>query len=379
MTVAPASPRIRVLWLIKGLGPGGAERLLVSIAGAADHHLFDYHAGYLLSSKDQLVAELEGEGVTVHRFGSDRRGDLRWLLRLWRLLRTEGFDVVHVHSPFLAVIARVLVRGGLGRRRPTLIYTEHNVWSAYGRPTRWANCLTYGLDDVHLAVSEAARQSVGRRWRDGVEVVVHGIPIQQVAAQAAAREASRFELGITPDQVVIGTVANHRREKDYPTLLAAARTVLDSAESVQFVAVGQGPLTKAIEAEHRRLGLGDRFRLLGYRDDAVRVMAAADVFTLSSIQEGYPVALMEALALGLPVVATNVGGISDAIHEGLEGELVPPGRPDLLARAVLRMVQDPSRRAQTGRAARERALEFDVQRAALSIEKVYLNSAASKG
>jgi glycosyltransferase involved in cell wall biosynthesis len=126
-----------------------------------------------------------------------------------------------------------------------------------------------------------------------------------------------------------------------------------------------------ILAEYERVGLGQRFRLLGYRPDAVRILAGCDVFILASHYEGFPVALMEALALGRPVVVTAVGGIPDAVTDGREGFLVSPGHPDELADAVLRLAKDENLRAQMGDAAYQRGTEFDIRRAVRRIEMVY--------
>jgi glycosyltransferase involved in cell wall biosynthesis/ribosomal protein S18 acetylase RimI-like enzyme len=364
---------LRVLWMIKGLGPGGAERLLVSMAADIDRDAVALEAAYLIPHKDQLVPELKAAGVVTHCLEGTRLSDPRWIARLRRLVRNGHYDIVHIHSPAVAALARPALRFQTGRSRPRLVYTEHNLWPSYGVPTRWANRLTYGLDDLHLAVSDSVKESVSRRWRPSVEVIVHGVPVAAVARRAAERDEVRAELGFGPDDVVAGIVANHRADKDYPTLLRAAAQI----PGVSFVAVGQGPLTAQIEADHRALGLGDRFRLLGYRPDALRVMAAFDIFTLSSTAEGYPVALMESLALGLPVVATAVGGVVDAIRPGIEGDLVPAGRPDLLAAAIERLATDPSRRSLMADACRLRAQDFDIQRAAARTGAVYQSLAGS--
>ena len=134
--------------------------------------------------------------------------------------------------------------------------------------------------------------------------------------------------------------------------MEAARIVVDRLPSVRFVAVGQGPLEDEVRAWHEASGLGDRFVLTGYRADARRVMSAFDLFTLSSEHEGLPVAVMEALALGLPVVATAVGGLPEAVVDGVEGRLVPPHQPDLLADAIIAVAEDPALRARMSGARR---------------------------
>jgi glycosyltransferase involved in cell wall biosynthesis len=137
------------------------------------------------------------------------------------------------------------------------------------------------------------------------------------------------------------------------------------------VAVGQGPLEEEMRALHAKLGLGDRVLLLGRRDDAVQVLAACDVFTMASDNEGLPVALMEALALGLPVAATAVGGIPGAVTDGVEGILVPPKDPEALADAIATITADTALRMAMSDAARRAGERYDIRIAARHIEQLY--------
>lgn len=361
--------RLRVLWLIKGLGPGGAERLLSSFAQASDLTRFDYEIAYLLRAKQALVAELEGHGVATHCL--DARGRISWAMRLRRLLIARPVDIVHMHSPLAAAVTRLVVRSLPRSVRPRLVSTEHNVWPSYATPTRLANALTFGLDDAHIAVSNQVRRSVPARWRDGVEVVVHGVPLDEARAQRPRREEARAGLGVGPDEILVGTIANFRADKAYPDLLRAARKALESGLPLRFVAVGQGPLDAEIRRDHAELNLGDSFRLLGYRPDALFVLAGCDIFVLASLREGLPVAVMEALAIGLPVVATDVGGVADALADSGCGVIVPPGRPDLLAAAIIRLGADDELRASMAQKAVERGDAFDIIPAVRRIESLY--------
>ena len=352
--------RIRVLWLTKGLGPGGAERLLVSFAARADRALFDLRAAYLLPHKDHLVQALDDLDVPSTCLYGGRIGDPRWLGRLRHLVREDGIDVVHIHSPLVASQARLALRALPRRNRPDLIGTEHNVWSSHHPATRWANRLTLPLEDVTIAVSEQVRESMPPRLARRTEVIIHGVDVAAIGARRSERSDARAELGIRPDEVVVVTVANLRSNKDYPTLLRAARRLIDQGLPVIFLSVGQGPLASEIEEEHKHLELGDRFRLLGYRDDPVRVLEAADVFCLASRYEGLPISMLEALAVGLPVVATRVGGVPSVVTEGREGLLVEPGDPAALANAISRMVPKEARAAYAAAAvARSRDFHID--------------------
>ncbi len=371
----PIRARLRVLWLIKGLGPGGAERLLVH--QAANRGDVDYQTVYLVPAKDQLVPELEALGVPCTCLGHGGNADLRWLARLRSVVRDQRIDLVHVHSPWPAGPARLSIRA-LGPRRPRIVYTEHNRWAQYATATRWANRLTFGTNDLSVAVSEGVRDSMTPRAARRTRVLVHGIDLDRVTGRSTGRAAVRAAWGIDDDTVVVGTVANLRREKAYPDLLAAAARIAPTSP-VRFVAVGQGPEQASIEALHDELGLGDRFVLLGYQPDAVGLMAGFDMFVLASHHEGLPVALMEAQAVGLPVVATAVGGIPEAVTDGVHGRLVPPGQPALLAEAIEDLAADASLRARYGAAARTQVSRFDMGVATATLETWYRQLVMGEG
>jgi L-malate glycosyltransferase len=372
-----AGPRkpIRVLWLIKGLGPGGAERLLTMLAEVRDRSSFEYEAAYLLRVKSDLVAELESRGVAVHCLDGHTEWNLGWAGRLRRLLLARRFDVLHLHSPYVAGVARIVVRSLPRARRPAVVSTDHVPWSGYALPTRVLNAATFRLDDEHIAVSPAVASSIPGRYRERTRVVEHGIFVDRVRSLRVDRERVRAQLGVRPEELLITTVANLRHQKGYPVLLRAARRVLDAEPHVRFAVVGQGPLEGDLHSLHSELGLGERFRFLGYREDAARVVAGSDLFVLTSHYEGLPLALMESLALGVPVVATDVAGIRDAVREGRDAILVPPGRPAELAAALLTVVGDPDLRHRLAEAGAGEADRFDIRRASRQIEGAYRDMA----
>ncbi|MEX2458689.1 MAG: glycosyltransferase, partial [Actinomycetota bacterium] len=160
MSAAPGEGRpARVLWVIKGLGPGGAERLVADIVPRLDRDRFDTEVAYLLPWKDHLVPSLRDAGVEVHCLEVHSHRNVRWPSRLGRLVDGR-FDLVHAHLPFAAIGARWAVRRIPAARRPALVYTEHNVWERYRGPTAWANARTFGWNDRVIAVSQAVRASM---------------------------------------------------------------------------------------------------------------------------------------------------------------------------------------------------------------------------
>jgi glycosyltransferase involved in cell wall biosynthesis len=380
VTAGPSRPR--VLLLIKGLGLGGAERLLADVVAHRDRSRFDYEVAYVLADQRALVPALEASGVLVHRLGARASTDLRWTARLRRLLVEGRFDVVHAHLPYSAAVGRLVVASLPRRHRPRLVYTEHSLWNKAAILTKALNAVTIGLDDALLVVSDAARDALPARLRGRAQVVVHGIdrtPFEElIETRPAQRVQVRAELGLDDGEVLALTVANLRGEKGYDTLLGAARHLAEAGSPARLVSVGRGPLDASLRAARDAAGLTDRVQFLGLRTDVHRLMAGADVFVLPSHQEGLPVALMEAMSAGLPVVATAVGGVPGVVRDGVEGFIVPPGRDDLMADALERMVRDVELRTRMGVAARERSAQFDVARAVHVIEDTYTRLLAER-
>jgi len=347
----------------------------VDVAANRDRHAFDYEVAYVLRPEDALVPAMEATGVPVHCLGAGGNADLRWVPALRRLLVDPGFDIVHFHLPYAAAVGRLAVASLPRARRPLVVYTEHSLWDRTARPVKLLNRATIGRDQALLVVSEAARSALPAPLRARARVVIHGVDLsasaQVLEDRAAIRRQVREELGVPGDDVLVVTVANLRAEKGYDVLLGAARRVADAGAPVRFAAVGRGPLREELEAAHRSLGLGDRFRFLGQRADVLRVLAGADVFVLASRHEGLPVALMEATSLGLPVVATAVGEVPSVVRDGQEGVIVAPGRDDALAEAVLRLASDGALRERLGRASLERSAMFDIAGATKEIEGIY--------
>jgi glycosyltransferase involved in cell wall biosynthesis len=358
-----------VLIVIKGLGRGGAEQLLVSGAPYLDRGRYRYRFAYLLPWKDSLVGDLTRAGFPVHCLGGG--SGTGWVGRLRGLMRAEGIEVVHAHSPVAAAAARLMAG-----RRTRVVYTEHNVWSRYHPATWTANLVTFPRNDHVFAVSDIVRASVRYPGplrllpMPPVETLHHGLD-PAAPSEAAAAAGVRGELGISPNAPIVGSVANFKAAKDHANLLRAIGRVREAVPDVCLLLVGQGPLEAATRRLAAELGLDGTVVFTGFRSDARRLMAAFDVFTLSSTYEGLPIALIEAMALGRPAVVTRVGGTPEVVADGAQGLLVPPRDPAALADGLLRLLGDPKLRARMGAAARARALDFDIRKAVRRMEQVY--------
>jgi glycosyltransferase involved in cell wall biosynthesis len=329
------SRRQGITVLIKGLGIGGAERLISEAATYWDRERFDYRVAYLLPWKDQLVAELESKGVPVVMLGSKRGAGPNSLLRLRRFISESRTDLVHAHLPSAGIIARVA-------SPVPVVYTEHNLVGSYRLPTRLLNRLTYWRNTRLIAVSGAVAESIAGYPGPSARVIPNGVSVA-VSSETAA--AARVELGLGPEDDLVVHVGNIRPYKGHSNLVAAAAWLNENRPGTTIVSIGgekfPGDLARVrdLAREQRADGV---IRFLGRRDDALSFMAAADVVVNPSDVEGLPVALLEALALERPVVATAVGGVPALIEDQKTGLLVAPGDPKALATAIDRLLTDRS-------------------------------------
>jgi glycosyltransferase involved in cell wall biosynthesis len=363
----------RVLWLIKGLGLGGAERLLVSLAGRLDLERFDLAVAYLLPASEEFAPAFERLGVPTTCLDARWTAELGWPSRLRKLLRARDFELIHTHSPLPGAAARLLATSEV-----TFVHTEHNLWSSYRRPTYAVNAATFGRNAIGFAVSDAVRESMVRPWWLGgphlppIETLLHGVDVAQVQRGVAARADARDVLDLAPDTPVIGTVASFTPQKDHAGLLEAMVDVRRQVPDVVLLLIGAGPLEPEIRATVDRLDLAANVRFLGPRTDVARLLPGLDVFVLASRFEGLAISLLEAMASGVACVATSVGGTPEVVTHGVDGILVPPGQPPSLATALVGVLADEEMRAAIGSAGAQRvADEFTIDRAARRTEVLY--------
>lgn len=361
--------RRRILLLIKGLGRGGAEQLLVNSAAYTDRSCFEYEAAHVMPSKAALVPELREMNIAVHCLGRHRG----WPLALRRLVAQQRIDLIHAHSPSVAATARLLFPD---RSRMKIVYTEHGPWHHYRARTYMPNMSTFWRNDHVFAVSDYVRRSIRYPSQlsmlplPRVETLYHGLDMTAIETWQNA-DGVREELGIDTAAPLVGTIANFRPQKRHFLLLEVADLVRRRIPSVRFLFVGQGPLEDAVKKRASQMGLESTVVFAGFRSDVPRVLAALDVFALSSGWEGLSIALLEAMARGLPTVATHAGGVSEVIEDGKSGLLVPLDDPGMIADQIIRVIENRPLAEKLGAAARLRARRFDIKEAVRREEAVY--------
>jgi L-malate glycosyltransferase len=341
--------------LLHGLRVGGAEVLAARLARQLrDRYRFVF---VCLDELGTLGEKLRVDGFPVHVLGRRPGLDWRCPLRLAGLLRRERVALVHAHqyTPFFyGAAARLLCR------RPPVLFTEHGRWFPdHPRPKRiLANRLLLERRDRVVGVGEAVRRALIDNEgipASRVGVIYNGIDLAAFANGVADRLPVRREIGAGPGDFVILQVARLDPLKDHATAVDAFAEVARRRPDARLVLVGEGPELPRIEEAIARHGLASRVRLLGLRTDVARLLRAADLFLLTSVSEGVPLTVIEAMAAGLPVVATRVGGVSEVVEDGATGLLAPPGDAAALAEKVLTLADNCGLRVQMGARGRTRA------------------------
>jgi glycosyltransferase involved in cell wall biosynthesis len=304
-----------------------------------------------------LGEQLRRDGFPV--YGLDRRPGMDWkcALRLAQLFRRERVALVHAHQipGFLyGSLARLVAQ------RPPILFTEHGLTHARSprRKRMLVNRLLLQRRDRVVAVGRAVRRAlVDNEGLPGsrVQVIYNGISCAPFAHAAGSRETVRGELRLAPDDFVACQVGRLEPIKDHATAMRALARVLTRRPDARLVLVGDGPEKGRLQELAGRLGVSSHVRFLGMRHDVPRVLAAADLLLLTSTSEGIPLALIEGMAAGLPVVSTNVGGVPEVVVHETTGLLAPAGDEAALAGGILRLAQDASLRRQMGEHGRQRA------------------------
>lgn len=361
---------LRVLYLVPDLGVGGAERHVTTLLPALDRDRFEPSA-LVIGQRGALFDALGAAGVPARALGRSKRELAIALIELIRELRRIRPDVVLTRGYNAELLGRV---AAILTRVPHRVVWVHNCGDVQprSRVRWWADRLLNPFTSAYYAVAAGQVPYLTGELgypADKVRVIPNGT--EPGPAPTGRNPALRAGLGIGPDDPVVGILAALRPEKDHPTLLRAARQVLDELPQARFLVIGDGPARADLEKLASDLGVADRVIFTGSRSDVGELLAAVDVFTLTSFTiECAPMALLEAMAAGRPAVCTAVGGVPDMIAEGVTGYLVAPRDPAALAQAFLPLLRDRELAAKMGRAARERLeSEFTLDRCIRTAER----------
>jgi glycosyltransferase involved in cell wall biosynthesis len=372
----------RILHVINSLDIGGNERFLLQLLEHLPKERFFQGVCVPDRGKDatrDLQVECKRIGIPITVFQTAGNLDATVLLRLGRIIQKGHYDIVHTHLIYSQIYGRLAA--WLARTR-CVISSEQNVYELKTRPPfSWTERRLSALTDLIIACSNRVREHLVEKVGISplkVVVVPNAVdtsvfsPIKKGSPLFPQVESVRKELGIEPGDTVIGSVGHMSRQKGYEFLVEAIPVVRLKYPRARFVLVGKGLLRKELEEQAKSLGVQDALVFAGIRNDVPAVLNCFEVFVLPSLWEGFGVAIIEALACGVPVIASRVGGIPEIIENGVDGLLVPPARPRPLAESVIRLLDNPTlRRDMIYRGLRKAVEQFSVSRMAQTMTNLY--------
>ncbi|HUT02710.1 MAG TPA: glycosyltransferase [bacterium] len=348
----------RVVRIMSDLPFGGVEQRLLSLLPQLRDIGWDVSVTCIREA-GQMAPLFEREGIRVAVIPFRSRFSPRDLWALARGLRAQGADIVHTH------MYRSNTSGTVGARLArvrVVISNVHNVNEWDNLRQLWTDRMLSRFKDKVIAVSEGVRQNYIERTRidpGKVVTIYNGIDLDRFGG--AERDAGLArELGIVDGEKVVSVFARLVEQKRHVDFLAMAAQVLRVVPNVKFLIVGKGKLREQLEQTASQLGLSERTVFAGHRNDIPRLLALSDVAVMCSDKEGFSNSLLEAMAAGVPVVATDVGGNAEAIVDRVSGFIVPMRRPDLLARRVLALLTDEVLYRSVSDNAAERASLFSI-------------------
>ena len=366
---SPGPRRRRVLHLITRMIVGGAqENTLASVVRVApDRYESHLWTGPQLGTEGSLLEEATARGVQaviipdlVRELSPVRDARVTWDLA--RRLRRDRFDLIHTHSSKAGIVGRVAAKlAGV----PVIVHTAHG-WGFHERMSVWRRNVYVGAERALMPITDTLISVSHRTTRIGVdagigraedyEMIRSGIPLERFRPDPEARKRGRAEWGFAEDDVVIGTVGRLSEQKNPRDFVELARRVRARGLKARFLYVGDGSLRPEIQAQIDEAGLGADVTLAGLRRDVPDQLAAMDVFVLTSLWEGLPRVVPQALATGRPVIAYDISGMREIVLDGQNGWAIEPGALDDLEARVVELVEQPARREELSR----RALaEFD--------------------
>lgn len=350
----PATNRSGLVHVVNSLNPGGTERLVVEMSRAftAD---FDVRV-LCLDEPGEWAGDLRSVGIPVYGLWRQAGFDPAIPVKLATHFREQGTQIVHAHQCtawFYSALARLLYS------KPRLLLEEHGRFypEVENRRRAMANrLLIRRLTHRFVAVSEDVRARL-RRYEglegNEIEVIYNGIRRASPLAPDV-RGGLRREFGFTPNSFVVGTVGRFDPIKNLPMLVDSFAQASKEIGHLYGLFVGDGPVFAEVRGQIERAGLVDRVHMTGYRPDARTLVQCMDLFILSSFSEGTSMALLEAMAAGIPVVVTDVGGNPEIVRGGLTGWVVPSGDIDTMKAAIVEAASNTEKRTRLAAAGRWR-------------------------
>jgi glycosyltransferase involved in cell wall biosynthesis len=344
---------------------GGETQTLLLIQGLVDR---GHHCLLLAPPGSPLEQKARRFGLRVEPLAARSEFDLSSMLALSRIVRDFQPDLIHYHTS--RALGLGTLASYLGRRVPSVASRRVSFPLTRNPLAGWK--YTHRVDRI-IAVSEGIRRVLLDAGVPPSHIeVIHSCVDLERFRKVSDRKTLRRELGYEGGEFVVGTVGHLARHKGHAILVEAARILLSEPVPFRFLLVGEGEEQASLRRQLQESGLEGRFRLAGFVEEVADVLPALDLFVFPSLSgEGSPGAVKEAMACGIPIVATSIAGLDELLRDGMDGWLVPPGDPAALAETILRVASDQSLGIEFGRRSRERVLRFSPERMVEATESLY--------
>ncbi len=317
------------------------------------------------------------EAITLHGgwvICFNANNNLQMMTNMWavvRYVRNNKINLIHAHLPWAGVLGRLVGRiCGV-----PVIYTEHNMQERYHPITKFMNLTTMNMLTSVIAVSEDVANSIREHKRGlkiNLQTILNGVNTERFKRRKIDGTQIREKIGIPSDALVVGTVAVFRTQKRLDIWMEQAAVILHQHPNVHFIIVGDGPLKEILSNKRIELELQGRLHMPGLEIEVRPFMSAFDIYMMSSIFEGLPLALLEAMSMQCPVIATEAGGVKEVIRNEIDGLLCAVSEPEQLAVLASRLIQNSDLRLQYGRSARERVVTaFNMENMVIQLENLY--------
>ncbi|MEI6126847.1 MAG: glycosyltransferase [Pseudomonadota bacterium] len=355
--------KLNVLHVIPSLGTGGAEKLVLDFLIHYDKAHFNM-AVVSLYAKEKTMHDkgLEKIGANVFYLNKKLGIDLRCVLKINTVIKKFKPVVVHTHLYSTKyVLLPVFIN-----RVPVRVHTVHTIaLKEFTKADIIIQRAAYKLFNVTpVGISTTIRDSIQQLYRlENIPLIYNGVNTKKYSI-AVKKEADNI--------VRLINVASFSRVKNHDMLLDAFKIVADTCQNVKLILVGDGELREEIEKKIGFYNLFDKVELMGTREDVPDLLAQSDIFVMSSRYEGLPLTVLEAMASGLPIVATHIGGVPDIVHNNVNGILVEPENPNALARGIVELVKNADLRKNMGGRSRKLSDQYDINKTQREYEKLYV-------
>ena len=365
---------VKILRIIPSLEMGGVERTLTSILPRLDKKKYKVYLCCLFK-RDKLADTMESLDIPIIKFKMRARLDfdgkyIMGILRLARLMKKMQIDIVHTHLYRANIAGRIAAKlAGV----PVIIANEHNIDSWKKFPQKLNDRVLARITDKIIVVSDAVKDFYVNKIgisENKIITIYNGVEIPKFQIHVNINK-KREELGIKPDEKVITIIGRLHQQKGHCYFLKAAQIIGKKKPNVKFLVVGDGPLENQLRGMSNDLKIGKNIIFTGLRNDIPQILAMSDISVLTSLREGFSITVLESMAAGKPVIATNVGRNSEIIEHEKTGFIIPAQSPENLASYSLNIINNQELAKKMGQEAKKRVLNFSIDRMVKKTENLY--------